>query len=325
MKTALIAGLTGQDGSYLSEELLGLGYKVVGIIRRSSTDNLQNLSDVIDNENLILEYGDLTDQGSIDRIFNMYTFDEVYNLGAMSFVPVSWKSPEFTFNVNALGHIRILESVRRFNPESKVYFAGTSEMFGKVRETPQTEKTPFYPRSPYGIAKVAGFWSTINYRESYNLFACNGILFNHESVRRPIEFVTRKVTDGVAKIACGLQKELRLGNLDSKRDWGHSKDYISAMILMLQQDIPDDFVVGMGETHTIRELCQIAFDRVGLDYEKYVVVDPKFYRPAEVDILLSDSSKARKVLGWKPKYTFEMLINEMVDHDLSLIEGSLNE
>ena len=318
---ALITGLSGQDGSYLAEFLLDKGYTVIGLVRRSSTSNLQNIKHLLDNENLILEYGDMTDQNCLSNIINKHLPDEVYNLAAMSYVPVSWGSPEFTYDVNALGVVRILNAIKQVSHKKKIKFyqASTSEMFGKVRETPQKETTPFYPRSPYGVSKVAAHWTTINYRESYDLFAVCGILFNHESSRRGTEFVTRKITSSVARIKAGLQEELRLGNLDSKRDWGHSKDYVRAMWLMLQQDEPNNYVVGMDETHTVREFCEIAFDKVGLYYADYVTVDPQFYRPAEVDILLADSRKIRKELGWKPEYSFTDLVNEMVDKDLEAV------
>ena len=317
-KNAFITGITGQDGSYLAELLLDKGYKVTGLVRRSSTDNLQNIRYILND--ITLEYGDLTDQTCLDRIIQSNDFDEVYNLGAMSFVPVSWKEAEHTVNVNTLGPIRLMDSIRKYNSKIKFYQASTSEMFGKVRETPQKETTPFYPRSPYGVSKVAAHWATVNYRESYNLFALCGILFNHESPRRGLEFVTRKITNGVARIKLGLQKELLLGNLDSKRDWGHSRDYVRAMWLMLQQDEPEDYIVGSDETHTVREFCDTAFSRVGLDYEQFVKIDQKFYRPAEVDILLSDSTKAREKLGWLPQYNFDELVGEMVDHDMELLK-----
>jgi len=317
-RTALITGITGQDGSYLAEFLLEKDYDVVGLTRRSSTDNLQNILHI--KNKITLAYGDLTDQSCIDRLIMNYAPDEIYNLGAMSFVPVSWEAPDYTMEVNAIGPIRILEAMRNYCGDSKFYSACSSEVFGKVREMPQNESTPFYPRSPYGVSKVASYWATVNYRESYNLFAVNGILFNHESIRRGEEFVTRKITSSVARIKKGLQNELGLGNLDSKRDWGSSKDYIRAMWLMLQQDKPDDYVIGMDETHSVRELCDLAFNRVGLNYKDYVVVDEKFYRPAEVDVLMSDSSKSRKILGWKPEYSFKDLIYEMVDYDMEVLK-----
>jgi len=317
-KNVFITGITGQDGSYLAELLLDKGYKVTGLVRRSSTDNLQNIRYILND--ITLEYGDLTDQTCLDRIIQSNDFDEVYNLGAMSFVPVSWKEAEHTVNVNTLGPIRLMDSIRKYNSKIKFYQASTSEMFGKVRETPQKETTPFYPRSPYGVSKVAAHWATVNYRESYNLFALCGILFNHESPRRGLEFVTRKITNGAARIKLGLQKELLLGNLESKRDWGHSRDYVRAMWQMLQQDEPEDYIVGSDETHTVREFCDAAFSRVGLDYEQFVKIDQKFYRPAEVDILLSDSTKAREKLGWLPQYNFDELVGEMVDHDMELLK-----
>jgi len=314
-KTALITGITGQDGSYLAEFLLEKGYKVVGMIRRSSTVTFGRIEHVQDR--LTLVHGDLLDQTSLIDIMREYQPDEIYNLAAQSFVPVSWKQPVLTGEFTALGVTRMLEAMRSIVPEARFYQASSSEMFGKVREVPQSEQTPFYPRSPYGVAKVYGHWITINYRESYDLFACSGILFNHESPRRGLEFVTRKVTHGVAQIKLGLAQDLHLGNLDSRRDWGFAGDYVKAMWLMLQQDLPDDYVVGMGETHSVRELCKVAFDRVGLDWERYVVSDPAFYRPAEVDLLVSDPTKAKKKLGWEPKVTFEGLIKMMVDADLA--------
>ena len=318
---AFITGITGQDGSYLAEFLLDKGYTVIGLVRRSSTSNLQNIKHIIDNKNLVLEYGDLTDQDCLFTIINKHLPDEVYNLGAMSYVPVSWRSPEYTYDVNTLGVVRLLNAIKQVSHKKKIRFyqASTSEMFGKVLETPQTEKTPFYPRSPYGVAKVAAHWTTINYRESYDLFAVCGILFNHESPRRGTEFVTRKITHGVARIYAGLQDKLMLGNLDSQRDWGHSKDYVKAMWLMLQQDKPVDYVVGMNETHTVRAFCKHAFEACGLDYTQHVGVDPKFYRPAEVDLLLSNSNKIRVELGWSPQYTFKDLVGEMIDKDLEAL------
>jgi GDPmannose 4,6-dehydratase len=313
-KTALITGITGQDGSYLAEFLLEKGYEVVGMIRRSSTVTFGRIEHVQDR--LTLVHGDLLDQTSLIDIMREYQPDEIYNLAAQSFVPVSWKQPVLTGEFTALGVTRMLEAMRSIVPEARFYQASSSEMFGKVREVPQSEQTPFYPRSPYGVAKVYGHWITINYRESYDLFACSGILFNHESPRRGLEFVTRKVTHGVAQIKLGLAQDLHLGNLDSRRDWGFAGDYVKAMWLMLQQDRPDDYVVGMGETHSVRELCKVAFDHVGLDWERYVVSDPAFYRPAEVDLLVSDPAKAKKKLGWEAKVSFEELIQMMVDADL---------
>ena len=322
-KTAFISGLSGQDGSYLAEFLLDKDYLVIGLVRRSSTDNLSNVHHLLDNPKLILEYGDLTDAGCLSRIIKKYQPDEVYNLGAMSFVPVSWKSAKYTYDVNTLGVVRLLEAIREFSPSTKFYQASTSEMFGKVRETPQRETTPFYPRSPYGVSKVAAYWTTINYRESFGLFAVTGILFNHESPRRGLEFVTRKITDGVVRIALGLQDKLALGNLESKRDWGHSKDYVNAMWLMLQQEEPKDYVVGTDETHSIRDFCNVAFSMAGLDYRDYVIKDERFYRPAEVDILLADSSLVRGELGWKPEYNFENLVADMYRSDFELVSKEL--
>jgi GDPmannose 4,6-dehydratase len=313
-KTALITGVTGQDGSYLAEFLLEQGYRVVGMVRRSSTVNFGRIEHIQDRITLV--HGDLLDQTSLNDLMGEYKPDEVYNLAAQSFVPVSWKQPVLTGEFTALGVTRMLEAMRMVVPEARFYQASSSEMFGKVREVPQSEKTPFHPRSPYGVAKVYGHWITVNYRESYDLFACSGILFNHESPRRGLEFVTRKVSYGVAQIKLGLADELRLGNLESRRDWGYAGDYVKAMWLMLQQDRPDDYVVGTGETHSVRELCQVAFDRVGLDWQKYVVSDPAFYRPAEVDLLVSDPAKARATLGWEPDITFAELVQTMVDADL---------
>jgi len=314
-KKALITGITGQDGSYLAEFLLGQGYEVLGMVRRSSTVTFGRVEHIQDRITLV--HGDLLDQTSLIDIMREHQPDEIYNLAAQSFVPVSWKQPVLTGEFTALGVTRMLEAMRSAVPEARFYQASSSEMFGKVREVPQTEHTPFYPRSPYGVAKVYGHWITVNYRESYDLFACSGILFNHESPRRGLEFVTRKVTYGAALIKLGLAHELRLGNLDARRDWGYAGDYVKAMWLMLQQDQPDDYVVGTGETHSVRELCQVAFGRLGLDWQKHVVVDPEFYRPAEVDLLVSDPAKARKVLGWQPEVSFVGLIERMVDADLA--------
>ena len=313
-KTALITGITGQDGSYLAEFLLEQGYCVVGMIRRSSTVTFGRIEHIQDR--ITLAHGDLLDQTSLNDIMGEYKPDEIYNLAAQSFVPVSWKQPVLTGEFTALGVTRVLEAMRSMAPEARFYQASSSEMFGKVREVPQNEQTPFYPRSPYGVAKVYGHWITINYRESYDLFACSGILFNHESPRRGLEFVTRKVTNGVAQIKLGLAQELHLGNLESRRDWGFAGDYVKAMWMMLQQDQPDDYVVGMGETHSVRELCKVAFDYAGLNWEDHVVSDPAFYRPAEVDLLVSDPGKARKELGWEAEVSFEGLIQMMVDADL---------
>jgi len=313
-KTALITGITGQDGSYLAEFLLDRGYNVVGMVRRSSTVNFGRIEQIQDQ--LTLAHGDLLDQTSLIDIMAEHKPDEIYNLAAQSFVPVSWQQPVLTGEFTALGVTRMLEAMRSIVPEARFYQASSSEMFGKVREVPQSEQTPFYPRSPYGVAKVYGHWITVNYRESYDLFACSGILFNHESPRRGLEFVTRKVTHGVAQIKLGLAHELHLGNLDARRDWGFAGDYVKAMWLMLQQDQPEDYVVGMGETHSVRELCQVAFGHVGLDWETYVVSDPAFYRPAEVDMLVSDPTRAKEDLSWEAEVSFEGLIQMMVDADL---------
>ncbi len=317
-KRALITGITGQDGSYLAEFLLSQGYDVIGMIRRSSTVNFERIRHIQDRITLVS--GDLLDQGSLINVLREYRPQEVYNLAAQSFVPTSWKQPVFTGEVTALGVTRVLEAIRTVDPEIRFYQASSSEMFGKVREVPQRETTPFYPRSPYGVAKVYGHWITVNYRESYGLFAVSGILFNHESPRRGLEFVTRKITYHVAKIKLGLADKVALGNLDSKRDWGFAGDYVRAMWLMLQQDEPDDYVVGTGETHSVQELCEVAFSHVGLNWRDYVVQDPRFMRPAEVDLLVADPSKAHRVLGWKPEVSFEQLIGMMVDADLALLK-----
>ncbi|MFC2037558.1 GDP-mannose 4,6-dehydratase [Chloroflexota bacterium] len=314
-KKALITGITGQDGSYLAEFLLDQGYDVIGMVRRSSTVNFGRIEEI--QNRLALVYGDLLDQTSLIDILREHQPDEIYNLAAQSFVPISWKQPVLTGEFTALGVTRMLEAMRNAVPTARFYQASSSEMFGKVWEVPQSERTPFYPRSPYGVAKVYGHWITVNYRESYDLFACSGILFNHESPRRGLEFVTRKVTYGAAQVKLGLSDELRLGNLDSRRDWGYAGDYVKAMWQMLQQDVADDYVVGTGETHSVRELCQVAFGKLDLDWEKYVVVDPEFYRPAEVDLLVSDPTKAQQTLGWKPEVSFEDLIQMMVDADLA--------
>jgi GDPmannose 4,6-dehydratase len=314
-KTALITGITGQDGSYLAEFLLEQGYKVVGMVRRSSTLTFGRIEHIQDQITLV--HGDLLDQTSLIDIMAEHRPDEIYNLAAQSFVPVSWAQPVLTGEFTALGVTRMLEAMRNAAPEARFYQASSSEMFGKVREVPQNEDTPFYPRSPYGVAKVYGHWITVNYRESYGLFACSGILFNHESPRRGLEFVTRKVTDGVARIKLGLAHDLHLGNLEARRDWGYAGDYVKAMWLMLQQDEPGDYVVGTGETHAVRELCQVAFGHLDLDWEKYVVEDAEFYRPAEVDLLVSDPRRARETLGWAPEVSFEALIQTMVEADLA--------
>jgi GDPmannose 4,6-dehydratase len=315
VKKALITGITGQDGSYLAEYLIGLGYQVIGMVRRSSTVNFGRIEHIQDHITLV--HGDLLDQTSLIGILCEHKPDEIYNLAAQSFVPISWKQPVLTGEFTALGVTRMLEAMRNAVPGARFYQASSSEMFGKVRQVPQNENTPFYPRSPYGVAKVYGHWITVNYRESYGLFACSGILFNHESPRRGLEFVTRKVSYGAAQIRLGLAQELRLGNLDSRRDWGYAGDYVKAMWQMLQQDEPQDYVVGMGETHSVRELCQAAFGYLDLDWEKYVVVDKEFYRPAEVDLLVSDPTRARQELGWSPEVSFEALIQMMVAADLA--------
>ena len=314
MPTAIVTGVTGQDGSYLAEFLLSKGYRVIGMVRRSSTVTFGRIEHIQDDIEII--QGDLHDQSSLVALIEEYAPDEVYNLAAQSFVPTSWKQPVLTGEVTALGVTRILEAIRLVKPDTRFYQASSSEMFGKVREVPQTEATPFYPRSPYGVAKVYGHWITVNYRESYNLFACSGILFNHESPRRGLEFVTRKITHGVARIKLGLAKELRLGNLESRRDWGFAGDYVEAMWLMLQQDKPDDYVICTGVTHSVREFCEAAFGHVGLNYEDYVVQDPRFYRPAEVDLLVGNPEKAHTALRWQPKVSFEELVRMMVDADL---------
>jgi GDPmannose 4,6-dehydratase len=314
MPTALITGITGQDGSYLAELLLSKGYRVVGVARRSSTVTYERIEHLLDNITVV--QGDLHDQGSLLALLEEYEPTEVYNLAAQSFVPTSWNQPALTGEITALGVTRMLEAIRFVNPKIRFYQASSSEMFGKVVEVPQCETTAFYPRSPYGVAKVYGHWITVNYRESFNMFAASGILFNHESPRRGLEFVTRKISDGVARIKLGIAKELRLGNLEAQRDWGFAGDYVEAMWRMLQQDKPDSFVVGMGETHSVREFCEIAFGHVDLDYNDYVVQDERFYRPAEVDLLISDPSKARSMLGWEPAVGFKELVTMMVESDL---------
>ncbi|MDR4499065.1 MAG: GDP-mannose 4,6-dehydratase [Candidatus Scalindua sp.] len=320
MKTALITGITGQDGSYLAELLLKKNYVVYGIVRRSSSCNFERISHIQDDIKLI--QGDLLDQNSLIEAIEDSKPDEVYNLGAQSFVPTSWNQPVLTGEFTALGVTRLLEAIRLKNKNIRFYQASTSEMFGKVRETPQNEKTSFYPRSPYGVAKTYGHWITVNYRESYGLYSCSGILFNHESPRRGLEFVTRKVTDSVARIKLGLLKELKVGNLEAKRDWGYAGDFVEAMWLMLQQDEPDDYVISTGKAHSVRELIDTAFSHVGLNWQDYVVTDPKFVRPAEVDVLLGDSSKAHEKLKWKPRVKFEELIMMMVDSDIKRHESS---
>lgn len=321
MPTALVTGITGQDGSYLAELLLSKGYTVIGVARRSSTVTNERIEHLLDDITVV--QGDLTDQGSLLGLLEEFKPTEIYNLAAQSFVPTSWRQPALTGDVTALGVTRILEAIRFVDPKIRFYQASSSEMFGKVLEVPQKETTPFYPRSPYGVAKVYGHWITVNYRESFNLFATSGILFNHESPRRGLEFVTRKITDGVARIKLGLQNELRLGNLESRRDWGFAGDYVEAMWLMLQQDVPDSFVIGTGETHSVREFCEIAFGHVDLDYADFVVQDDRFYRPAEVDLLISDPSKARSVLGWEPAVSFTELVTMMVEADLERISSKV--
>jgi len=321
-KTALITGITGQDGSYLAEFLLEKGYSVVGMVRRSSTINFDRIQHIQDDITLV--QGDLLDQASLIGILAEHRPDEVYNLAAQSFVPTSWKQPVLTGEFTALGVTRVLDAIRVVygaGQDVRFYQASSSEMFGKVREVPQKETTPFYPRSPYGVAKVYGHWITVNYRESYDLFACSGILFNHESPRRGLEFVTRKVTHGVARIKLGLDKTLPLGNLEAQRDWGFAGDYVRAMWLMLQQNEPDDYVVATGATHSVRTLCEVAFAHVGLDYRDHVTVDERFLRPAEVDQLVGDASKARRELGWMPETSFEDLVRMMVDADLEQLRG----
>lgn len=322
MPKALITGITGQDGSYLAEYLLARGYEVIGMVRRTSTTNFDRIRDFQDRITIV--QGDLLDQVSLINLLQEQRPNEVYNLAAQSFVPTSFTQPVLTGEFTALGVTRILDAIRIVDRSIRFYQASSSEMFGKVQEVPQRETTPFYPRSPYGAAKVYGHWITVNYRESYNLFACSGILFNHESPRRGLEFVTRKISHGVARIKLGLQDELRLGNLDARRDWGYAPDYVRAMWLMLQQDRPDDYVVATGETHSVREFCQVAFDHVGLDWEKYVVVDPKFYRPAEVDLLVGDPSKAGRVLHWAPTVAFQQLVRIMVDADMAALQQTGN-
>jgi GDPmannose 4,6-dehydratase len=318
MPTALITGINGQDGSYLAELLLEKGYRVVGLVRRSSTQNYERIQHLLDDITVV--QGDLHDQGSLLSLLEEHEPTEVYNLAAQSFVAVSWSQAVLTGEVTALGVTRLLEAIRFVNPKIKFYQASSSEMFGKVMEVPQRESTPFYPRSPYGVAKVYAHWITINYRESFDMFAASGILFNHESPRRGIEFVTRKITDSAARIKLGLAKKLHLGNLESRRDWGFAGDYVEAMYLMLQQPRPDNFVVGTGETHSVREFCEIAFGRLGLDYKDFVVQDERFYRPAEVDLLVADPSKTRSTLQWEPSVNFRELVEMMVDSDLARVE-----
>ncbi|MCC7368464.1 MAG: GDP-mannose 4,6-dehydratase [Chloroflexi bacterium] len=318
-RRALITGITGQDGSYLAELLLEQGYEVIGLLRRTSTVNFERISHIQDRVTFVS--GDLLDEMSLVSALREHRPTEVYNLAAQSFVPASWTQPVFTGEVTALGVTRMLDAIRIADPDIRFYQASSSEMFGKVREVPQRETTPFYPRSPYGVAKVYGHWITVNYRESYDLHASSGILFNHESPRRGLEFVTRKITYGVARIKLGLDREMRLGNLEAQRDWGYAPDYVRAMWLMLQQGAPDDYVVSTDETHTVREWADIAFQAVGLDYRDYVVQDERFMRPAEVDVLIGDSAKARTVLGWRPSVDFPTLVQRMVEADLDLIRA----
>ncbi len=319
-KTALITGITGQDGSYLAELLLEKGYEVHGLIRRLSTPNISRIQHILDKINLV--EGDLTDQSSLNNVMRDIQPDEVYNLAAQSFVATSWNQPVLTGDVTGMGVVRLLEAVRYFCGDARVYQASSSEMFGKISESPQNENTKFYPRSPYGFAKVYAYWACVNYRESYNMHITNGILFNHESPRRGLEFVTRKITDGVARIYHGLAKELKLGNLDARRDWGYAGEYVKAMWLMLQQDKPDDYVIATGESHSVREFVELAFNEVGLDWEEYVKVDPKFFRPAEVDYLVGDYSKAKMVLGWEPKVKFDELVRMMAKADIERLKHS---
>jgi GDPmannose 4,6-dehydratase len=318
-KRALITGVTGQDGSYLAEFLLEQGYEVVGMVRRSSTLNFERIAHIQDRLELVA--GDLLDEVSLINILRDHRPHEVYNLAAQSFVQTSFSQPVLTGETTALGVTRILDAIRLVDPDIRFYQASSSEMFGKVQEVPQRESTPLYPRSPYGVAKVYGHWITVNYRESYNLHASSGILFNHESPRRGLEFVTRKITHGAARIAHGLDDKLSLGNLDAQRDWGFAADYVRAMWMMLQQDEPGDYVVATGETHPVRELCQIAFDQVGLNWEDHVVIEKQFFRPAEVDLLIGDPAKARQTLGWKPEVGFEELVRTMVDADLAALSA----
>ena len=326
-KVALITGITGQDGSYLAELLLSKDYVVHGLIRRSSSFNTKRIDHIFNHERLFLHYGDLVDAAALNSLVLKIQPDEIYNLAAQSHVAVSFEIPDYTGQVDALGTLRILECVRNLysiGKKCKFYQASTSELFGKVQEVPQKETTPFYPRSPYGVAKLYSYWLVKNYRESYNIFASNGILFNHESPRRGETFVTRKITKAVARIKCGLQDKLVLGNLDTYRDWGFAGDYVDAMWRMLQQDKPDDFVIATGEMHTVREFCNEAFSYVGLDYKDYVIQDDKYIRPCEVDQLLGDSSKARSVLEWKPKITFRGLVKMMMEHDLKEAQNEIN-
>jgi GDPmannose 4,6-dehydratase len=325
-RKALITGITGQDGSYLAEFLLGKGYEVHGLVRRTSTFNRHRLDDIwsdpqLSQTRLFLHYGDLADSASMMRLLVTVQPEEVYNLGAQSHVRVSFDNAEYTIDSNATGVIRLLEAIRHSCAKARFYQASSSEMFGKVGEVPQTESTPFHPRSPYAVSKVAAYWATVNYRESFGLHASNGILFNHESPRRGEGFVTRKITRAIAHILAGLQNKLYLGNLDAKRDWGYAKEYVEAMWLMLQQDQPDDYVIATGETHSVQEFLEAAFGHVNLDWKKFVVHDPRYLRPAEVDLLIGDASKAQRVLNWKPKTTFKELVKLMVDADIALLRA----
>ena len=317
---ALITGITGQDGSYVAEYLLEKGYEVYGLVRRSSLEKYDRVAHIADSIGFV--EGDLTDQSSLDQAVQQLKPDELYNMAAQSFVPVSWNQPVLTADVTGLGALRVMEAIRKHSPKTKFLQASSSEMFGKVRESPQTERTPFHPRSPYGVAKVFGHHITVNYRESYGIFACSSICFNHESPRRGSEFVTRKVTQAVAKIKLGLADKLKMGNIEAQRDWGYAGDYIRAMWLMLQQPQADDYVIATGKTHSVLELLEVAFSHVGLDWKKYVEIDPKLVRPAEVDYLCGDASKARRVLGWEPRVTFRELIEMMVESDLNALKHS---
>lgn len=330
MKKALITGITGQDGSYLSELLLEKGYEVHGIIRRSSSFNTERIEHLysdphINDVRMFLHYGDLSDSSNLSRLLEKIQPDEIYNLAAQSHVRVSFDMPEYTADVVGLGTIRILDAIKETHIKTKFYQASTSELYGKVVETPQTEKTPFYPRSPYACAKLYSYWITVNYRESYDMYACNGILFNHESPRRGETFVTKKITHAIAKILKKEQDKLYLGNLDAKRDWGYAKDYVEAMWLMLQQEKADDYVIATGETHSVKEFLDEAFGLVGLDWKKYVEIDARYYRPAEVDLLLGDPTKAKEKLGWKPKTTFKELVKIMLEYDLNSVGLSLKD
>lgn len=322
-KRALITGVTGQDGSYLTEFLLDQGYDVIGMVRRSSTVTFERIAHLQDR--ITLAPGDLLDEVSLIDVLRTHRPDEVYNLAAQSFVQTSFTQPVLTSETTAMGVTRLLDAIRIVDPEIRFYQASSSEMFGKVVEVPQSEKTPFYPRSPYGVAKLYGHWITVNYRESYNLHATSGILFNHESPRRGLEFVTRKISYAVARISHGLEHELRLGNLEAQRDWGFAGDYVRAMWLMVQRDTADDFVISTGETHSVREFCELAFDRVGLDYRDYVVQDERFFRPAEVDLLVGDATKAAEVLGWEPRTSFQELVEIMVDADMEFVSRQMHQ